>query len=221
MENPIEGASSPIPAPKGLGWGPGSNLPGVQDFLYMGFPRLALARAKCVPFAPYAIPLQATFDNPDVDSIPNVGSEIKISQDTYVDAMLFRVTRDKVSSNIFQAERDFYYNYQSGIEATLDVLGAPRYTIAPVFTDMSLLGDVIANGGKWPCGFVLTYQQQLQMSFNARIQLADFPTTITVLFRAWLPNGEEFVQMSPREALDRLQNEHGVVIPPGFTPIGR
>lgn len=202
------------PAPAGLGgalegWGVSD---GVGAWLRMGYPRLALARALGTVFQPYVFNVRATFDTPDVDVVSDQGADVKITSDTVIDSMLVRVTNDNVPENVFQPQSDYFTNFQSGIEATLDVLGAPRYTIAPKFTPLSTLADVVNGSSKWPFSWVMTYQQQVKMTFFARNPLAHFPTTVVATFRGWTPVGERFQAMPNSEAIAQLR-AMGVVIP--------
>jgi hypothetical protein len=125
--------------------------------------------------------------------------------------MVVRITNDSGGqSNIFQPQSDYFFNFQSGIEASLDVKGAPRYAVADNFTPLSTLADVVNGSSKWPAGWILTYQQQLFMSFNNRIAPLPFaPLSVICTFRTWTPVGEMFVQMTNREAFQRLA-ENGV-----------
>jgi hypothetical protein len=183
----------------------------VEAWLRMGYPRLALARALGTPFQPYVFNVRATFDTPDVDTIPDQGADVKITSDTVIDAMIVRVTNDNVPQNVFQPQSDYFTNWQSGIEATLEVLGAPRYSVAPKFTPLSTLAELI-NPARWPHGWVLTYQQQVKMTFFARNPLANFPTTVVCTYRGWTPVGERFQAMPNDEAIAQLR-AMGVVIP--------
>jgi hypothetical protein len=206
---PADGLGAPAPYRSGFASGPGLEGPiglGVQRMLEAGSPRLALAKAMGVPMAPYVLNVRATFPDVDTQGVPNVGSDVKIVQDTLIDALVVRVTNDTGGqSNIFQPQSDYFFNFQSGIEATLDVKGAPRYSVAPNFTPLSTLADVVNGNAKWPAGWILTYQQQLFMSFNARIAPLPFaPASVVCTFRAWIPVGEMFVQMTNREAFERL-----------------
>jgi hypothetical protein len=201
------------PYRSGFASGPGLEGPiglGVQKMLEAGSPRLALAKAMGVPLNPYAINVRATFPDVDTPTVPNVGSDHKIVQDTIIDALVTRVTIDRTPTNVFQPQSDYFFNFQSGLEATLDVKGAPRYAVAPNFTPLSTLADMVNGNAKWPAGWILTYQQQLFMSFNSRISpLPDAPVTVVCTYRAWTPVGEMFVQMTNREAFERLA-QHGV-----------
>jgi hypothetical protein len=158
------------------------------------------------------INVRATFPDVDTPNVPNVGSDVKIVQDTLVDCMITRMTFDVPGpQNVFQPQSDWYYNFQSGLEATLDVKGAPRYAVAPEYTPIATLSDMFVGDSKWMGGWILTYQQQLFMSFNARISpLPDAPLTVVCSFRGWTPQGEMFVQMTNREAFERL-SKRGVV----------
>jgi hypothetical protein len=211
-------------APKKCGFasGPGLEGPiglGVQRMLEAGSPRLALAKSLGVPLAPYAINVRATFPDIDTPGVPDVGSDVKIVQDTLIDSLIVRVTDDSGTQgtfNVFTPQNNYFYNFQSGIEATLDVQGAPRYAVAPNFTPLSNLGDVVNGNSHWPNGWILTYQQQLFMSFNARIAPLPFaPLTVVCTYRCWIPIGEMFVQMTNREAFERLAQQ-GVNLDPNY-----
>lgn len=199
----------------GLGCGPdgggcGPLARGVYDFLSMGLPRLALARALGVPFAPYVMNVRATFDTTDAQIIPMRGADVKVSQDVLVDAIIVRVGTDRPAPNVFTPQSDFFNQYMNGVEATLAVQGAPRYVVSEGYTPLSSLGDV-ANG-VWPRGWGLTYQQQIFMGFQSRFALPDFPTTVVVTFRAWQPATQMFEMMPSKEAIERLV-KCGVEIP--------
>jgi hypothetical protein len=196
-----------------MGCGDGSLGPleaGVWAMLAAGSPRLALAKALGVPLAPYLINVRAEFPDVDTADVPDVGSDVKIVQDTLIDALVVRLQNDNTPENVFQPQSDFYFGFQSGIEATLDVMGAPRYGVAPKFTPLSTLADMVNGNSHWPGGWVLTYQQQLFMSFHSRVTLPAAPYEVICTFRGWCPINEMFVSMSNREALDRLA-ECGIV----------
>jgi hypothetical protein len=191
------------PGPTGLGMG--NCMSGeVEYWLRMGYPRLALARALGTVFQPYVFNVRATFDTSDVDVVADQGADAKITTDTVIDAMIVRVTDDNVPENVFSPQSAYFTNYQSGIEATLEVLGAPRYSVAPNFTPLSTLAEMI-NPARWPCGWVLTYQQQVKMTFFARNPLAHFPTTVVCTFRGFTPTGERFAAMPNAQAIAELR----------------
>jgi hypothetical protein len=190
------------------GWGgEGSYEAGVYKFLRMGYPRLALAAAQGIPLVPYYLNVRATFDNPDVNIMPEVGSDTKIVSDTIIDAAVGRVTRDRVPANVFIPQSDYFYGFQSGIEVKVNVVGMPKPSISNKFTPLSNFCDMVNGNAHANAGWVLTYQQQLQIDFLARIQLSDFPTTCIITFRAWTPDTTKFdgAQLPDSQALARLQ----------------
>jgi len=201
----------------GLGFGAGSLGPmatSVYEYLAAGYPRLALAKAYGIPFAPYIVNVRATFPDTSTADIPDVGSDVKITQDTVMDAMVYRIFNESTTANqnAFQAESDWYYNWQSGIEATLDVQGAPRYAVAPRFTPLSNLLDAFNGDSHVGAGWVLTYTQQLIMSFTAKVTVPFAPIEVVCSFRGWQPVWDELVQMTNREALHRLADDCGLDI---------
>jgi hypothetical protein len=203
--------------------GPGLGVPSdtivyadVFEFLCAGSPRLALARALGVPFAPYMINVRADFTSTSQTDIPSTGSDVKVVQDTLVDQLVLRITNQSSIANlsVFQAQSDFFFNFQSGLEATLDVQGAPRYAVAPRFCPLATLCDAVNGSGLWPRSrkWVLTYQQQLFMAFHASVNLPFAPLDVTCSYRSWVPVGEAFVGMTNREAMDLLASKVDIVV---------
>jgi hypothetical protein len=73
-----------------------------------------------------------------------------------------------------------------------------------------VLGDPNNGVGHWPGGWVLTYQQQLWMSFQAKVLLPYAPLEVICSFRGWVPVTQAFVSMTNREAITLLQSEFGI-----------
>lgn len=219
-EKPIvEGESVGLgaPGPTGLGCS-GYGLDGpVWDMLRAGSPRLALARALGIPFAPYLINVVATFSDTTVSLVPDVGSDQKIYQDTLIRSMTYRVLNESANANqnLFQPQSDFYFSQQCGIAATLDVQGAPRYSVSPNFTLLSNMVDMIGPA-LFPYQWILTYQQQLFMSFQALVQLPYAPITTIVTFRAEIPIVDTVAEMTNQEAMNRLQTQFGIRLPEAY-----
>jgi hypothetical protein len=211
------GLGKPLAA-AGIGCGDGGMGPmaqGVYDFLAAGSPRLALARCLGVPFHPYIINVRAAFGDATVSNVPSVGSDVIAVQDTLIDAMVVRITNLNTPVQTFQTLSDFFLNFQSGIEATLDVQGKPDYPVAPNFTPLSTLADVVTGSSHWPHGWILTYQQQLFMSFKTTFPLGQFPTNVCCTFRGWVPSNDMFVHMKTREAVEQLA-AYGVECSPDY-----
>lgn len=185
---------------------------GIYAMLAAGSPRLALAKARGIPLAPQTLNVRALFSTTSTSVIPDVGSDEKITQDLLVDAMVVRVQNQSTTANQsqFQSLSDFFFGFTSGIEATLSVQGAPRYSPVDKFTPLSNIADVVNGGSHWPGGWVLTYQQQLKMDFNAKVLLPFAPVEVVCTFRTWQPVTQAFVVMSTREAIGCLQSEFGI-----------
>jgi hypothetical protein len=197
----------------GLGCGDDGPLSaGVYAMLAAGSPRLALAKARGVPLAPFTMNIRATFPDTTTAIVPDVGADVKITQDCLIDAMVVRVENqsETANQNQFQSLSDFFFGFTSGIEAKLTVQGAPRYDVANRFVPLSNLADVVNGSSHWPGGWVLTYQQQLSADFIPKILLPFAPVEVIMTFRAWQPVTRAFVDMSTREALDALQSEFGI-----------
>lgn len=183
----------------------------VDRWIEKGYPRLALAVALGVPFAPYVLNVKGVFGSAAVTNIPNTGSDVKLSQDVIIDDMMTRIVIARPPANMFQTMSDFFFNFQSGIEATLDVMGTPRYAVAPRFTPLSTLTDIVRAHCK--LGWALTYRQQLEMAFNAPFALPEFPVNVCVTFQGKIPQSEEFVGMTNYTAVQLLRSRCGIDIP--------
>ena len=213
-----EPAPAGLGAPKsGLGCSGGPLDAGVYAMLAAGSPRLALAKAWGIPLAPYLINVRATFASTDTPDVLDVGSDVKIVQDTLIDAFVARIQNEGATANqsVFQPQSDYFFNFQSGIDVKLDVMGAPRYSVAPKFTPLSTIADMINGNSHWPGGWILTYQQQLFMQFHANVTLPDAPMEVICTFRGWVPTNDMFVDMKNRDAVAKLI-EIGYDIPPGM-----
>lgn len=183
-------------------------------WLRAGYPRTALAVAKGIPFAPYPFNVRATFQGPDQPSIVNVGPDLqRVTMDTIIEGIIVSGTFDRPPANVFQTLSDFFFNFQSGIEAIMNVEGAPRPSIVPNYTPIRSFADVL--NARYPRGWVLTPTQSLKMSFTARIALPEFPYTVVMTFRAKCPINDELVNMSARQAIEELR-ACGVPVPEGY-----
>jgi hypothetical protein len=187
---------------------------GISTMLAAGSPRLALAKARGVPLAPSILNIRALFPDTATPIVPNVGSDRQIVQDEVVDTMVFRIQNESITANqnTFQPQSDFFYGFQSGLEATLDVQGAPRYTVAGTFTPLSTLADVATGASHRGGGWILTYQQQLLMSFRTTVVLPFAPIEVIATFVTWAPVSLAFqgANMSNREACSLLKTEFGI-----------
>lgn len=183
----------------------------VDKWLSRGYPRLALAHALGIPFAPYVFNVKATFGSSATTNVPNVGADVKIVQDTIIDDIVTRIVIARPPANVFDTLSDFFFNFQSGIEATLDVEGKPGFSIAPKFTPLSTLTDIVRSACK--IGWAMTWQQQVEMAFNCAFALPEFPVNVCVTFLGRIPQSEEFSGMTNLTAVQLLKSECGIIVP--------
>lgn len=189
-------------------------------------PQLALARAQGVQLAPQMLNIRGSFVdstntlNPSsFDGPTNTSGNIAISQPTIIDQIVYEIDAPNAfTGNVFKSMSDYFYALQSGIQATMEVVGAPRYPVSPYFTPIRSLLSGLAEG--WPIGWVLGYTQSIMMQFQQTIPVPTFPTNITVSFRMWQPIGtDEFQMMDAQTARNGLA-ALGISSPPAFpTPI--
>ena len=215
------------PNKAGLGCPPdGGGLPAcdtatlleVYRLLHNGSPRLALAKAMCVPFQPTISSVRAVFSATSVTTIPNVAADQQYSQDTDILAMEYLIQNESATANssIFQDQSDYFYTLQSGISATLQLGKSPFYGVAPQFTPLKNLILSINRVIK-DKGWVLGKTEQITMSFNADVAIPYAPIEVIVTFTGQIPMTDEFMDgnMTKADAIRGLE-EIGVVIPRGY-----
>jgi len=169
-------------------------------------PQIALAKARNIPFAPYLLNIANTFtDSTTLTSQPQSfqGGQQRLDQVSVVDSMMFQIDGPQAFiGSQGKAQSDFFYGLQSGITATMEVQGAPRYAVAPFFTPIRTLCAMLNES--WPFGWILSNNQTISMQFQQTIPVPTPPVIVTVTFRLWQPLGTEFVGMSSGEARSAL-----------------
>ena len=176
-------------------------------------PQLALAKAMRVPFQPFVLTIENTFvdSTTAISNFQNFGSTPntagnKLIWPSIVDAVTYEIDAPSMNAgNSRQFEEAFYYGLQSGIRATMLVLGSPKYSVAPDFVPLRLLCDNL--NGAWPSGWVLQPNSSVQMQFQQFIPVPVPPVTVVVGFRMWQPidGRNEFANMNTAQAMDLLQ----------------
>ena len=201
---------------KGLGAGGGGSWWSQDNILAAAqySPQLALAKAMRVPFSPFVLTIANTFTDTTTlesnfqtfQSNAQVGTTDLGGEPTIIDGMVYEIDQPQAyAGNVLKPVSDYFYGLNSGIQATMFVTGAPKYTIAPFFTPLKVLLDSLNEA--WACGWVLGHNQSLIMQFQQTVPVVAPPTTVTVGFRMWQPidTAGMFVQMTTGEAYDRLQ----------------
>jgi len=213
--------------PPSLGDGPGAcggcgDDPQVWRLIQAGSPRLALARASGIAIVPLVFNIRAMFPDTSTVDVPTVGMEgnqggspYRLVQDCLFDSFMFRVQNESETANLnqFQAESDYYYNYQGGIEAILSVEGQPRYTVVSHYTPLSTIADAFNGNSHWPYGWILKPNQTLLMSFHATVPLPTAPMEVICSFRVWTTASDGDVP-SNRQAFEQLC-DMGYQVPAG------
>lgn len=168
--------------------------PLVWRFLRAGSPRLALAQAKGIAIVPLIVSIRATFTSATDVDVPAVGLQgnqggtpYRIVQDALIDTMIARVVNKSATANqnVEQTLSDFFFGFQSGLEATLTVEGQPRYQVVSQFQPLSNIMDMVNGNSHWPYGWILKPTQQLLMSFHASVPLPYAPIDVVCSFRLW------------------------------------
>lgn len=190
----------------------------VYRLLRLGSPRLALAKAMCVPFQPTNSNIRAVFSATSVTTIPNVAADQQYSQDTDITDVDWIIQNESstANQNEFQTLSDYFYTLQSGIGATIQVGKAPFYAVAPNFTPLkTLIGGICRVIDKR--GWVVGKTQQLTMSFNANVAIPYAPVEVIVTFTGEIPETDEFMDgnMTKADAVNKLR-QLGYCIPPGY-----
>lgn len=174
-----------------------------------GSPVLAYAWALGLPFVPFHLNIRQTFvqGGPKTSQVVSFeGSNQRLNVSSICEAVNYQI--DAPGYNAGQALKpvsDFFFQRQSGIQATMVIDGAPRYVVAPFPTPIETLMSSMQEG--WPGGWVLEYTQNVTMQFTQTVTLPSFPTTITVTFRLWQPgNGQalDLVGMTNDIASEKL-----------------
>jgi hypothetical protein len=190
----------------------------VYRLLRLGSPRLALAKAMCVPFQPTISNVRAKFSATSVTTIPNIGADQQYSQDTDITAVDWIVQNESntANGNEFQTLSDYFYTLQSGISAQIQVGKAPFYAVAPQYTPLKTLIQSIDHVIRGP-GWMLGKTQQITMSFNADVAIPYAPIEVIVTFTGVIPETDEFMDgnMTKADAIEQLR-ALGLCIPRGY-----
>jgi hypothetical protein len=219
-------AAGPPTAPVGVGDASGDmggwrTMP--LDRLALLSPQIALALARGDQLVPYVASCKATFPDSNTSNIPNValeggnagGGNISFPSGIYQASVIDHVDYQINQQNAFSGQTlksmaDFFFNLQSGISATLDVYGAPQYSVAPFYQPLRSLAAFLRKG--FPYGWFLNYNQGLRMSFNVDIPLPSLPVTVAFTYCMWTPSGDRYVRMEDARALEQLA-QCGVQVP--------
>lgn len=199
------GAPPEPPSPVGLGCGCPAGCPDeiareVFELLALGSPRLALSVAMGQPLTPYAIRVQGEFSDASVVTIPTVGNDVKIVQDTRIRRIRYQLQNDNTPAGI-EAFTNYFFELTSGIEADLRVVsgrgGGVGYEVYPNFTPIRLIAR---ETPRW----LLTYTEGIIMDYNATVPLPFFPMTLTFVFEGETSPLRKLLDISNADAVKFL-----------------
>lgn len=216
---PTPGGGPPSGGSSG-GCGTLGNNSTVEDFLRAGSPQLALAKALGAPLQSWAYILQTTLPDATTPAL-EVTSNQTIIMDTLITGACFRLINGSATANSNQLQplSDFFYNYQSGLQAQIWVAGRPGFPIVDVPTDLSTLISPLPTSQcpGWLQNFILTDAQAIKMSFTPTINFVSFPLTLTVTYQALTAQGNEWIHMKNRTAIQRLRDECNIDVGMAYT----
>jgi hypothetical protein len=139
------------------------------------------------------------FVDPSVTLVPGQGQQDKISWDLAVYEVAYQI-QNKNTPAAFDAQTNFFYQLESGIEATLLITGAGGgYSPAVNFTPLRLLATRLDR--PW----LLTYNNGIAMSFQATVPLP-FAVKVTVCFKTRTCLWPVLLEITGYEALGRLKD---------------
>jgi hypothetical protein len=169
----------------------------VYDLLRAGSSKLAYSVASGFPLVEYAYTLEADFDSADTTEVNNVGQDQKVVQDSIIDEVVFQVQNQNTPAGLDSLTNEFF-ELQSGIEATMQIVGAAGgYQSYNFFTPIKLM-----------CGekkmWLITYNNGIVMNFNASVPLP-FAVTVTFVFRCRTSYWRRLLEMTSYEALCKLK----------------
>ena len=183
-----------------------------EDFIRAGSPQLALAKAKGATLTPWVMTINAVLPDASTPALAQTSAD-QIIQDTLVTQMTFRlINGGSANTSTLQTMSDYYFNFQSGIQVTLNVGGRPGYPVVENYTDFSIVIDTLCEGRGSIDGWILRDSQFLKMDFRPTIALptSNVPINVSVAFKCWTAIGDEWVHMKNRSALDQLANDFGM-----------
>jgi hypothetical protein len=173
-------------------------------------PQLALAVAEGCQLAPMVLACKVTFSDTTTQQLNVVlenGQGATLSQASLITGITYEIDQPAANSgNFLKGANDYYFNEQSGITATLDVVGTPRFTVCQFAEPLRIVRDM-ANT-RVQSGWVLNGTQSIRMNFfppTGTPSLITPPTTITFAFLMLQPAGtDRYIYLSSKDAIAQL-----------------
>ena len=170
----------------------------VYQLLEWGSPTLAYAVASGYGLAPVKMPIRGTFPDDLTVTLDQATTKDKIVIDMVVDRISWHLDLLETPTTVFDAQFNTFFEQNSGIEATFDVVGAPRYPIANRFTPVTEIA------GPTP-GWILSLTNGVTVTFRASFPLPDAPYAATFVLHCRTSRWEKILRMDDDEAFTRLK----------------
>jgi hypothetical protein len=185
----------------GVGCGPGSGTcdADVMTLLLWGAPVLAYARAKGIPLAPEEFKVEALFEQVSQVLVSDAGNSQKLVTPTIVDEIHVQVDNQNTPSGL-DSLTNFFFSYQSGIEAKMKAVGTPRYSIGDDFIPIKAYHRCYT-------GWILERTNGIKMDFTATILPLPFaPILVTFTFHGRTAYWKKLFLMRDDQALQALKD---------------
>lgn len=184
------------------GAGGGVDPEQVYSLLKLGSPRLAYAVACGVPLVPWTFNVQADFTSVGQTEVSQAGNNVKIVQDTLIQEIKIQVQNQNTPGGT-DSLTNFFYELESGIEANLKIVGAGTgYMPVPEFTPLKHIARKFACGKEW----LLTYNNGVEMDFQATVSPLPFPVVVTVSFEGVTSAWPKLIDISQSDAVQKLKS---------------
>ncbi len=170
----------------------------VYEILDMGSPLLAYAVAAGHSLAPFKYPIKGRFPDTLTVSVPQASNPDKVVQDMIVDRITWKLVNENTPTTQFSAQENEFFSRNSGIEAIVKVVGAPRYSVADKFTPVTEIA------GKTP-GWLLRATNGVTVQLQATVKLPDSPMSGVFTLHTRTSHWEKILGMSDETAIRRLQ----------------
>lgn len=173
----------------------------VYRYLRLGSPRLALAAAVGVPMVPYSIRVEGDFATTSQTEVTQAGNDVKIVQDTFIEEIKIQVQNQNTPGGT-DSLTNFFFELESGIEATMKIVGpGTGYMPVPEFTPLKHIARKFNQDNLW----LLTYNNGVEMDFQATVSPLPFAVNVTVTLEGITSTWPKIIDISQVEAIGRLK----------------
>jgi hypothetical protein len=173
----------------------------VYRYLRLGSPRLAFAAACGVPCIPWSFRVEADFTSTSQTNVFQAGNDVKIVQDTFIEEIKIQVQNQNTPGGL-DSLTNYFFELESGIEAIMKVVGpGTGYVPVPQYTPLKHIARKFSQDSLW----LLTYNNGVQMDFQATVTPLPFLVNVTVTFEGFTSAWPKIIDMTQAEAVRSLK----------------